>query len=354
MSFEFPTDQAVATESIPVANQEIAQETDNPVTPAPISSAEVTNAAPKEPTATNATEASCSSEQGGVTPMQIDEGQESDALQKNEDYQLICSALTVLRNQLEQGAADLQRLISMRTQALDNPVEFVEDLLARRKLVSLLEIFPEEPVAQRRFEKIASAIGTRTARQVGSRVQKYFAELKAAGLPLPGRSSTSDMSITPVRTTGRISGAHYVNRNTGSRAPSGSKVVMSDDESDAEDGLGIPSELKATEEYKELVRLRTLAKVRAAHVIPSGHESDPVHRGFSCDSCSAEPIVGIRWKCLDCPYEMQVDLCDDCHGSGFVTEYHRPDHHFEKVVTPEPVPEDHDELPSGEYGYLGL
>ena len=31
---------------------------------------------------------------------------------------------------------------------------------------------------------------------------------------------------------------------------------------------------------QELVRLRTLAKVGAAHVIPSGHESDPVHRGF--------------------------------------------------------------------------
>lgn len=39
----------------------------------------------------------------------------------------------------------------------------------------------------RRFTKIAKALGNRTARQVASRLQKYFQKLHAAGLPIPGR-----------------------------------------------------------------------------------------------------------------------------------------------------------------------
>lgn len=57
----------------------------------------------------------------------------------------------------------------------------------QRRLEELLIEYPPEPIEMRRFAKIAKALGNRTARQVASRLQKYFQKLHAAGLPVPGR-----------------------------------------------------------------------------------------------------------------------------------------------------------------------
>ncbi|CAG4926115.1 unnamed protein product [Colias eurytheme] len=58
----------------------------------------------------------------------------------------------------------------------------------QKRLEELLEIYPEEPIEARRYKKIAEALGTRTPLQVMSRIQKYFAKLAKAGLPVPGRA----------------------------------------------------------------------------------------------------------------------------------------------------------------------
>jgi hypothetical protein len=55
------------------------------------------------------------------------------------------------------------------------------------RLEELLQIYPDEPVQAQRFNKISAALGTRTPRQVASRVQKYFIKLAKNGLPVPGR-----------------------------------------------------------------------------------------------------------------------------------------------------------------------
>ncbi|XP_030038273.2 ZZ-type zinc finger-containing protein 3 [Manduca sexta] len=57
----------------------------------------------------------------------------------------------------------------------------------QKRLEELLEIYPEEAIEARRYKKIAQALGTRTPIQVMSRIQKYFAKLAKAGLPIPGR-----------------------------------------------------------------------------------------------------------------------------------------------------------------------
>ncbi|KAJ1727732.1 hypothetical protein LPJ61_004421, partial [Coemansia biformis] len=51
------------------------------------------------------------------------------------------------------------------------------------RLEELLVEFPEEEVANDRWRRISEALGTRTMRQVASRVQKYFIKLAKAGLP---------------------------------------------------------------------------------------------------------------------------------------------------------------------------
>ncbi|KAJ3280703.1 ZZ-type zinc finger-containing protein 3 [Borealophlyctis nickersoniae] len=401
---------------------------------------------------------------------------EAELLQKNEDYQLLTSALTVLKNQLAQGEADLKRLIELRERALEEPHEFVEKLLAKtnepipvlqqivalpeidfskyqyqgrasrraaagkknraspssthgqtstvnpkhdillhfkepyptsrsrqvfkklnygvfdqgspgsleggaeaetppgsvdgskddednstsgmpwtddenRRLVDLMEVYPEEPVAMRRFEKLAAALGTRTARQVGSRVQKILSERKTAG---SGRVNTPKTS-SPFRSgsSGRVAGQFYNNKSTGLRYLSkmGMTMSLTDDGGDnaSDSDKDIDPALKNTEEYKELVRLRKLAKATAA--VPAAHTSDPVHHGFKCDRCDIEPIVGTRWKCKQCPDDAQVDLCSDCHGQPFENGVHTANHEFERVDVPE--------LQSlggnaSEYAYLGF
>lgn len=57
----------------------------------------------------------------------------------------------------------------------------------QKRLEELLQIYPDEPVQAQRFNKISAALGTRTPRQVASRVQKYFIKLAKNGLPVPGR-----------------------------------------------------------------------------------------------------------------------------------------------------------------------
>ncbi|KNC96511.1 uncharacterized protein SPPG_08100 [Spizellomyces punctatus DAOM BR117] len=365
---------------------------------------------------------------------------ENELLEKNEDYQLLLSTLTVLRNQLTQAEEDLTKLINMKEEALQDPLSFVEKLMSKNldtipkpqrvvavphidlykyqgdtgststrfprtrsyfrsdifdrsfspgwgtplpdlgpvddseissshemeteqenskgtpeershtfnqpwseeehtRLMELLEVYPEESIATRRFEKISAALGSRTSRQVASRVQKLFEPRS--------RTSSVKKASTAKPTTTRVSGTYYSNRFSGSRYLHTPTVTMSDDEGDDEDiGIPVHPELKSSEEYKELLRLQKLAKLKAN--VPSAHTADPVHYGYSCDRCLAEPIVGTRWKCLDCPEESQVDLCDECMDKNFQNDHHSADHRFEKIATPEETDMQDD------YAYLGF
>ena len=57
----------------------------------------------------------------------------------------------------------------------------------QRRLEDLLLEYPSEEIEMERWKKIATCLGNRTPIQVQSRVQKYFAKLQKAGLPIPGR-----------------------------------------------------------------------------------------------------------------------------------------------------------------------
>ncbi|KAI8647862.1 hypothetical protein BD408DRAFT_407915 [Parasitella parasitica] len=242
----------------------------------------------------------------------------------------------------------------------------------QQRLQELLITFPDEPVQAQRFNKISKALGTRTPRQVASRVQKYFIKLAKMGLPVPGRITIppscmpktditvkkpkakskakntqgriSKPSAPPVlRTSGigynsimsggftkqRISGGHYANT---SGPPA---VYMSDDEEDTS--------------VKEMMR-------NAA----ANGATEVVHEGYACDSCGAEPIVGVLYKCVVCDVSEEVDLCGSCMEKGtFTNDHHTLDHSFEAVRTANPLPyyaDDDYKSPEhlGEYSYLGF
>jgi hypothetical protein len=51
---------------------------------------------------------------------------------------------------------------------------------------------------------------------------------------------------------------------------------------------------------------------------PSSKAEGPEHRGVCCDGCGMHPIVGVRYKCMNCP---DFDLCEGCEAQG-VHDHH--------------------------------
>ena len=46
------------------------------------------------------------------------------------------------------------------------------------------------------------------------------------------------------------------------------------------------------------------------------HGTQYTHFAIGCDSCGAYPIVGRRYRCIDCPEAVGFDLCGDCYDRG--------------------------------------
>ncbi|KAI8883538.1 hypothetical protein K501DRAFT_181134 [Backusella circina FSU 941] len=247
----------------------------------------------------------------------------------------------------------------------------------QQRLQELLDIFPDEPIQAQRFNKISKALGTRTPKQVASRVQKYFIKLAKRGLPVPGRITIPPSCMPkgtaskhrggtkpkpkPNRVTKpttnhqrqtatlvgynsvvsggltktRISGAIY------SSVHGPPTVMMSDDE----------------EDYNVKEMMRKVAK-------PANQDANMaetvIHEGYACDDCGTEPIIGVLYKCTMCDVSEEVDLCGKCMEKGtFKNDHHTLEHTFEAIRTANQFPyyADNDyNSPEhlGEYSYLGF
>ncbi|XP_069497770.1 ZZ-type zinc finger-containing protein 3 isoform X2 [Ambystoma mexicanum] len=213
----------------------------------------------------------------------------------------------------------------------------------QKRLEQLLLKFPPEEVESRRWQKIADSLGNRTAKQVASRVQKYFIKLAKAGIPIPGR--TPNVYLCSKKSTGKRQ--HPLNKHlfkpstfmTSHEPP----VYMDEDsqssyhsrdldallEEDVSDEDNLPLACRESAEYKELLALKKLKKKK---LLQMNAEGGFVHHvGFKCDNCGTEPIQGVRWHCQDCPLGMAVDFCDSCSDCLHETATHKEDHHLEPV-----------------------
>lgn len=209
----------------------------------------------------------------------------------------------------------------------------------QRKLEELLIKYPDEPIAWHRWVKISKEIGTRTPLQVQSRVQKYFIALKREGLPVPGRCPKEKVlrkvprrrgipALTGRRAVSSFMKAFnmYDDINPKTTPSEGTQSTQPDtyDVSDEED---IVDELRNTEEYRELLRMK-----HVRHLKEQEAETGIVsHHGYSCDGCGMDPIVGTRWHCTDCPPSRSVDICGTCVKINFSQEYHVPSHRLEPI-----------------------
>ncbi|KAL6104119.1 zzz3 [Pungitius sinensis] len=212
----------------------------------------------------------------------------------------------------------------------------------QKKLEQLLVKFPPEEVESRRWQKIADELGNRTAKQVASRVQKYFIKLTKAGIPVPGR--TPNLCMYTKKASSKRQ--HHLNKHlyrastflTSYEPPvymdedderSAYYSSMQDPSADDSDEEAIPMGLRNLPEYKELLELKRLKKQTLQEI----HEDKPGmrHVGYKCDICGMEPIQGVRWHCQDCPQDNSVDFCSNCSDCLLKTETHKPDHHLEPV-----------------------
>ncbi|TSS97541.1 ZZ-type zinc finger-containing protein 3 [Bagarius yarrelli] len=238
----------------------------------------------------------------------------------------------------------------------------------QKKLEQLLLKFPPEEVESKRWQKIADELGNRTAKQVASRVQKYFIKLTKAGIPVPGR--TPNLCMYNKKTSNKRQ--HHLNKHlyrpstflTSYEPP----VYMEDEDerasffSNLQDGTAhdsvskfklhdedsVPVELRHLPEYKELQELKRLRK-RKIHEIQS-ESSLTQHIGYKCDMCGVEPIQGVRWHCQDCPQDNSVDFCADC---AFKADTHMQSHRLEPVQQAESFLDRDYCLPaSASYNYL--
>nr|XP_057918109.1 ZZ-type zinc finger-containing protein 3 [Doryrhamphus excisus]XP_057918110.1 ZZ-type zinc finger-containing protein 3 [Doryrhamphus excisus] len=212
----------------------------------------------------------------------------------------------------------------------------------QKKLELLLLKFPPEEVESRRWQKIADELGNRTAKQVASRVQKYFIKLTKAGIPVPGR--TPNLCMYTKKASNKRQ--HHLNKHLyrpSTFLTSYEPPVFMDDEderlayyssmqdpsADDSDDEGVPAELRNLPEYKELLELKRLKKQKMQEI----HEDKVAvrHIGYKCDMCGMEPIQGVRWHCQDCPQDSALDFCSNCSDCLLKTETHKPNHHLEPV-----------------------
>ncbi|KAK7292963.1 hypothetical protein RJT34_15821 [Clitoria ternatea] len=61
-----------------------------------------------------------------------------------------------------------------------------------------------------------------------------------------------------------------------------------------------------------------------------------VHIGVGCDFCGMFPIIGDRYRCIDCKEKMGFDLCGDCYTTrsklpGRFNQQHTSEHEFKLV-----------------------
>ncbi|KAF9180487.1 hypothetical protein BGZ50_006181 [Haplosporangium sp. Z 11] len=193
-------------------------------------------------------------------------------------------------------------------------------------LEKLLDEFPDEPVAAQRFQKISAAMGTRTPKQVASRVQKYFIKLVKAGLEAPGRMNYSLESKPKNKgAAANIKGKKRKDAPVGEGAikPKASRPKKKDS---AEMGLGTgagnrrqkaksllstgsgrtsgtqylhyssaPTVYMSEEDDEESVQ-DMLAVSNNSNTAGSDASNNGIisHLGFACDACGVDPILGVR------------------------------------------------------------
>lgn len=164
----------------------------------------------------------------------------------------------------------------------------------QRRLVELLEIYPEETVDANRYKKIAQALGTRTSIQVMSRVQKYFAKLAKIGLPIPGRAPKKS-SKEKVKTN-----LLYKKSTFFPQLQVPIKMEIEDEAPRPSTSTEVPETHNIDQHKYELLKL-------AANQRAIDEKFPIIQTGTRCVCCYKTTFMGARWT-----DHAGTDYCTDC------------------------------------------
>eukprot|EP01130_Rhizamoeba_saxonica_P009414 TRINITY_DN3825_c0_g1_i1.p1 TRINITY_DN3825_c0_g1~~TRINITY_DN3825_c0_g1_i1.p1 ORF type:complete len:358 (+),score=64.11 TRINITY_DN3825_c0_g1_i1:255-1328(+) len=187
--------------------------------------------------------------------------------------------------------------------------------LEQKKLERLLDIYPDETIASHRWEKIARALGNRTPKQVASRVQKYFIKLAKAGLPVPGKPPNLQYyTKTKKENSEHSEDPDKVTIHTGNIAYYKPPPVL------------MPEIVSNCVPKHEVI-------IQPIYTKYDPH--DIVHYSYECVNCKDGPIIGVRYKCLDCPVSANVNICKLCKDNNYESETHLATHSFQEITKAE-------------------
>ncbi|KAJ2997578.1 ZZ-type zinc finger-containing protein 3 [Globomyces sp. JEL0801] len=293
----------------------------------------------------------------------------------NEDFLMISSALTVLQNQLAQAKSDLTQLMELKSKALQNPEEFVTKFI--NKNVGTIPT-PQKILA-------IPHIG------FGKYVMKGRRGKLGINYPYPMSNKKLFFDVSESRDDYNMFEPDLLNQYPKPNSDNTPQIYQIYDEPKAKSTwtaeeitrleellLVYPEEKTGRDRYRkisEALGTRTTAQYKkpglgsratrisgyqylvqkATMKLPKEELEDDdhvnmkaVHRGFTCDLCGEDPIIGIRWACKDCPPDKSIDLCHSCHDKDFTTDTHSKSHDLDPIKVPIVIEQ------ADEYSYLGL
>lgn len=186
----------------------------------------------------------------------------------------------------------------------------------QRKLEKLLHEFPPEAVESQRFLKISKAMGTRTPKQIASRVQKFFKKLSDANLPIPGSSYSKSRGRRrkPIRNNLKLERptTFFPERNVSS------DLLMKDSDDEicetvfkAESFADQHEDQQNADQRKVLQLLKQVRDYKLKEI-----SNQSICSGFTCCECNEDINVGGRWHCNEC--DINADYCSDCITSELI------------------------------------
>ncbi|KAF6024988.1 hypothetical protein EB796_016701 [Bugula neritina] len=187
----------------------------------------------------------------------------------------------------------------------------------QRKLEELLIEFPPERIEAVAIGKLLIDWEPKPC----SRLLVEFRSIYPIGSVRGSPRIDTNSNISPVCVhipTGIRTAVYMPEDNVADTVSSVNSSVDSESEEGSDSDLDLPHSVKETAEYKELMALKSLRQVKLG--------GSAEHYGYKCDGCGEEPIVGVRYHCVECPQESSVDFCGLCNSKTITFASHHPEH----------------------------
>ncbi|XP_037953674.1 ZZ-type zinc finger-containing protein 3-like [Teleopsis dalmanni] len=176
----------------------------------------------------------------------------------------------------------------------------------QRRLEQLLIEYPAEPIEQKRFAKIARALGNRTPQQVASRVQKYFLKLHNAGMPVPGRIPKARRLQSAKHKMFQKPTTFFPKLNVPVNMPEDDYSLT---QLSVNDGSAQQPSCTITKPVDEKQRILSMLKI----IRDEKQAMEDVKPDLfcpKCEVCLTEPQSKTRWRCNTC--FTYLNQCTDC------------------------------------------